>query len=114
MRRSGVSLTKNSLLRLKRSVHFLHYPNKWKTSRSAAMSHSLGSQPGNSRLGPSKVPETTGKRLRRFVCTLLFRNFEVSRRFDLSIRSLFLPSARRPLHSAIGTSSQQPRGSETG
>jgi hypothetical protein len=39
------------------------------------MSHSLGSQPGNSRLGPSKVPESTGKRLRRFVCTLLFQNF---------------------------------------
>jgi hypothetical protein len=31
------------------------------------MSHSLGSQPGNSRLGPSKAPESTGKRLRRFV-----------------------------------------------
>jgi hypothetical protein len=61
--------------RLKRSASFLHYPNKWKTSRSAAMSHTLGSQPGNSRLGPSKVPEPTGKRLRRFVHTLLHAVF---------------------------------------
>jgi RNA polymerase sigma-70 factor (ECF subfamily) len=31
------------------------------------MSHSLGSQPGNSRLESNKEPEPTGKRLRRFV-----------------------------------------------
>ena len=58
---------KKCLPGLKRYASFLHYPNKWKTSRSAAMSHSLGPQPGNSRLGPSKAPESTGKRLRRFV-----------------------------------------------
>jgi hypothetical protein len=33
---------------LKRFRPLLHYPNKWKTSRSAAMSHSLGFLPGNS------------------------------------------------------------------
>lgn len=41
------------------------------------MSHSLGSQPGNSRLGPSKVPEPTGKRLRCFVHTLLRAVFSI-------------------------------------
>src|ERR1700704_1679674 len=52
---------------VKRFTLFLHYPNKWRTSPCRAMSHGLGSQPGNSWLGPSKVPEPTGKRLWRFV-----------------------------------------------
>jgi RNA polymerase sigma-70 factor, ECF subfamily len=52
---------------VKRFTPFLHYPNKWKTSRCRAMSHGLGPQPGNPRLGSSRVPEPTGKRLRRFV-----------------------------------------------
>ena len=36
--------TKNCV---KRFTPFLHYPNKWKTSRCRAMSHGLGPQPGN-------------------------------------------------------------------
>jgi len=56
--------TKN---RVKRFAPFPHYLNKWKTSRCAAMSHGLGSQPGNPRLGSNRVPEPKGKRLRRFV-----------------------------------------------
>ena len=52
---------------VKRFKPFLHYPNKWKTSRCGAMSHGLGPQPGNPRLGSSRVPEPTGKRLRRFL-----------------------------------------------
>src|SRR5271170_3967993 len=39
------------------------------------MSHSLGFQPGNSWLGSSKVPEPTGKRLRRFVRRIARRYF---------------------------------------
>jgi hypothetical protein len=56
---------------VKRFKPFLHYPNKWKTSRCGAMSHGSGPQPGNPWLGSSRVPEPTGKRLRRFVSRLL-------------------------------------------
>ena len=68
-----IALARESLSGVKRSTPFLHYPYKWKTSRCTAMSHSLGSQPGNSRLRSSKVPEPKGKRLRRFVHNLLLR-----------------------------------------
>jgi hypothetical protein len=104
---------KNSL---KRSERFPHYPNKWKTSRSAAVSHSLGRQPGNSRLESSKVPEPTGKRLRCFVRSLPERGllrWRRSVRLLLLDRSFHLPSACRPFHSADRTPSQQSYGSHT-
>jgi hypothetical protein len=104
---------KNSL---KRSERFPHYPNKWKTSRSVAVSHSLGFQPGNSRLESSKVPEPTGKRLRCFVLSLPERGLLRWRRSVRLLRldrSFHLPSARRPLHSADWTPSQQSYGSDT-
>jgi hypothetical protein len=46
---------------VKRSGPFLHYPYKWTTSRCMAISHSLGSQLGNSRLRSNKVPEPNGE-----------------------------------------------------
>jgi RNA polymerase sigma-70 factor, ECF subfamily len=82
---------------LKRFCSILHYPNKWKTSPDRAMSHGLGAllEP---RLGSSKVPESTGKRLRCFARTLL-------QKADLSLcHSAFCHSvigaSRFPVHAA--------------
>ena len=49
--------TKNCV---KRFTPFLHYPNKWKTSRCRAMSHGLGPQPGNPGWDPVKCRSRRG------------------------------------------------------
>src|SRR5208282_2689778 len=105
---------------MKRSMPFLHYSCKWKTSRCTVMSHILGSQPGNSWLRSSKVPESKGKRLRRFVQSSpdsTDQSVQIRGRGPVrppqALGVLTLPNARCALHLADRPTSQQPHDSET-
>ena len=105
---------------VKRFTPFLHYPNKWKTSLLSGDEPRFRTPTWRSPAGIQRVPEPTGKRLRRFVRRLLQR-FVSAVFFSKGADRFVCPNLEefhssrvcRPLHPADRTPFEQPRGSET-